>query len=305
MLLGRSPGRELQVYSSAEQRVLINLVDSAIRFVGGPAGPPARLVVDAVRAHLNEELDWSVAELGTSAVVVAPLSSASVTSLERERSASERWATQRETLGVRRATYVQAIWFAAASCGRIPKQCTDLSFEVAAVMSAVFFTGAMWAFKAVGSRATRTQCSRPRAATRSEQHHRYRCQGPNCLRRRPCHAKEVMEHRHYPCPGEWLISLDGHTLLDGSARPGLTAELRGCDRKRFSSAALNKKKKKGEKDPFTRGGRAGLHCKIVVMNGSQRCEMHNLALFRWVGWAWSACRVAVAILVKSDSARNF
>ena len=44
---------------------------------------------------------------------------------------------------------------------------------------------------------------------------------------------------------------------------------------------------------------------IVVMNGSQRCEMHNLALFWWVGWARSACRVAVAILVKSDSARNF
>ena len=43
----------------------------------------------------------------------------------------------------------------------------------------------------------------------------------------------------------------------------------------------------------------------VVMNGSQRCEMHNLALFRWVGWAWSVCRVAVAILVKSDSARTF
>ena len=62
---------------------------------------------------------------------------------------------------------------------------------------------------------------------------------------------------------------------------------------------------KKEDDPFTRGGRAGLHCKIVVMNGSQRCEMHNLALFRWVGWAWSVCRVAVAILVKSDSARTF
>ena len=42
-----------------------------------------------------------------------------------------------------------------------------------------------------------------------------------------------------------------------------------------------------------------------VMNGSQRCEMHNLAMFWWVGWARSACRVAVAILVKSDSARNF
>ena len=56
MLLGQSLGRVLQVYSSAEQRVLINLVDSAIRFVGGPAGPPARLVVDAVRAHLNEDL---------------------------------------------------------------------------------------------------------------------------------------------------------------------------------------------------------------------------------------------------------
>lgn len=46
-------------------------------------------------------------------------------------------------------------------------------------------------------------------------------------------------------------------------------------------------------------------CSTLVMNGSQRCEMHNLALFRWVGWAWSVCRVAVAILVKSDSARTF
>ena len=41
------------------------------------------------------------------------------------------------------------------------------------------------------------------------------------------------------------------------------------------------------------------------MNGAQRCEMHNRVVCRWVGWAWSACRVAVAILVKSDSARNF
>ena len=69
MSLGRSVGRELQVYNFAEHRVLFNLVDSAIRFFGDPVGAPARLVVDAVRAHLSEELDWSVAELGTSAEV--------------------------------------------------------------------------------------------------------------------------------------------------------------------------------------------------------------------------------------------
>ena len=72
-----------------------------------------------------------------------------------------------------------------------------------------------------------------------------------------------------------------------------------------SASAQQLYSKKKEDDPFTRGGRAGLHCKIVVMNGSQRCEVHNLALFRWEGWAWSVCRVAVAILVKSDSARAF
>ena len=83
---------------------------------------------------------------------------------------------------------------------------------------------------------------------------------------------------------------------------GLTAELREV---RSEALQLSSFKQKKEEDPFTRGGRAGLHCKIVVMNGSQRCEMHNLALFRWVGWAWSVCRVAVAILVKSDSARTF
>ena len=74
---------------------------------------------------------------------------------------------------------------------------------------------------------------------------------------------------------------------------------------RSEALQLSSFKQKKEEDPFTRGGRAGFHCEIVVMNGSQRCEMHNLALFQWVVWAWSACRVAVAILVKSDSARNF
>ena len=69
MSLGRSIGRELQEHNFAEQRVLFNLVDSAIRFFGDPGGSFARLVVDAVRAHLSEELDWSVAELGTSAEV--------------------------------------------------------------------------------------------------------------------------------------------------------------------------------------------------------------------------------------------
>ena len=34
--------------------------------------------------------------------------------------------------------------------------------------------------------------------------------------------------------------------------------------------------------------------------------MHNLAWCRWVGWAWSSAQIsAVAILVKSVSARNF
>ena len=84
--------------------------------------------------------------------------------------------------------------------------------------------------------------------------------------------------------------------------PGLTAELKGCDRKRFSSAALNKK---GRKILSPGAGGRGLTAKFVVVNRAQRCDYHKLALFWWVGWAWSACRVAVAILVKSDSARNF
>ena len=25
----------------------------------------------------------------------------------------------------------------------------------------------------------------------------------------------------------------------------------------------------------------------IVMNGAQRCEMHNRAVCRWVGWEWS------------------
>ena len=37
----------------------------------------------------------------------------------------------------------------------------------------------------------------------------------------------------------------------------VTAELSGCDRKRFNSAALYKK----EQDPVIRGGRAGRHCR--------------------------------------------
>ena len=42
------------------------------------------------------------------------------------------------------------------------------------------------------------------------------------------------------------------------------------------------------------------------MNGSQRCELHNLAYFRWVGWElFSVQSLAVAILVKSYSAQNF
>ena len=44
----------------------------------------------------------------------------------------------------------------------------------------------------------------------------------------------------------------------------------------------------------------------LVMNGSQRCELHNLAYFWWVGWElFSVQSLAVAILVKSYSAQNF
>ena len=51
---------------------------------------------------------------------------------------------------------------------------------------------------------------------------------------------------------------DGLTeALDSSCSPGLTAELSGCDRKRFSSAALNKK----EEDPIIRAGGRGVHCR--------------------------------------------
>ena len=41
-------------------------------------------------------------------------------------------------------------------------------------------------------------------------------------------------------------------------------------------------------------------------NGAQRCEMHNRAVCRWVGWEWSSVQFpAVAILVESKSARSF
>ena len=63
------------------------------------------------------------------------------------------------------------------------------------------------------------------------------------------------------------------------ARRQVTAELRGCDRKRFSSAAFTKK---GHVSPGWAGG--GLTAKIVVMNRAQRCEIHNCAVCRWVEW---------------------
>ena len=64
------------------------------------------------------------------------------------------------------------------------------------------------------------------------------------------------------------------------------------------------KKKRGH--PVTRAGGRGFTAKIVVMNGAQRCEMHNRAVCRWVEWERSSVQSpAVAILVKSYSARNF
>ena len=41
---------------------------------------------------------------------------------------------------------------------------------------------------------------------------------------------------------------------------------------------------------FLSPGRAGggFTAEIVLMNGAQRCEMHNRAVCRWVGWEWSS-----------------
>ena len=44
---------------------------------------------------------------------------------------------------------------------------------------------------------------------------------------------------------------------DSSCLSRVSAELRGCNRKRFSSAALFKK----EEDPVIQGGRVGPHCR--------------------------------------------
>ena len=44
---------------------------------------------------------------------------------------------------------------------------------------------------------------------------------------------------------------------DSSCLSRVSAELRGCNRKRFSSAASFKK----EEDPVIRGGRVGPHCR--------------------------------------------
>ena len=73
----------------------------------------------------------------------------------------------------------------------------------------------MWASKAVGSRATRTQGSSSRASTRSEQHRRYR----KLFAEAAAPREGGDGAQALPVPGAWLISLDGHTLLDGSARP--------------------------------------------------------------------------------------
>ena len=68
--------------------------------------------------------------------------------------------------------------------------------------------------------------------------------------------------------------------------PGF-AELRGA----IGSASAQQLYQKKGVHPFTRAGGWGFTAKIVVMNGSQRCELHNLAYCRWVGWEWSVCRV--------------
>ena len=83
----------------------------------------------------------------------------------------------------------------------------------------------------------------------------------------------------------------------------MIAELRGA----IGSASAQQlyQKKKGV-HPFTRAGGWGITAKIVVVNGSQRCELHNLAYCRWVGWELSSVQsLAVAILVKSYSAQIF
>ena len=105
-----------------------------------------------------------------------------------------------------------------------------LSFEVAAAMSANSFTEGYVGFQSCGQpchsdTVLETSCKwrvwlhQMLSATRSEQHRRYRCQDPNCLRRRAAPREgestakrvhlqpQVMEHVHHPCPGEWLISL--------------------------------------------------------------------------------------------------
>ena len=52
-------------------------------------------------------------------------------------------------------------------------------------------------------------------------------------------------------------ALNRSVLSNSSCSSRVTAELRGCDRKRFNSAAFIKKK--GASSHL--GGRAGLHCK--------------------------------------------
>ena len=108
-----------------------------------------------------------------------------MTSLERVRSASERWATQR----------VQAIWFATTSCGRIPRQCTDL--ELRGGGSSVFssFTGVMlasklWAAMPLGHSARDLVQMASVAALNAERYAQRAVSSLSMLRRRPRHAKE-------------------------------------------------------------------------------------------------------------------
>ena len=92
------------------------------------------------------------------------------------------------------------------------------------------------------------------------------------------------------CADGWPpLRLNRFDLSNSSCSSRVTAELRGCDRKRFSSAAFIKKKNKKKKGhPVTWAGGRGFTAKIVVMNGAQRCEMHNRTVCRWVEWELSS-----------------
>ena len=81
-------------------------------------------------------------------------------------------------------------------------------------------------------------------------------------------------------------ALNRSVLSNSSCSSRVTAELRGCDRKRFNSAAFIKKKG----HPVTSAGGRGFTAKIVVVNRAQRCELHNLACSGgWEGQRVESC----------------